>query len=285
MQFSVVTPTFNTMPWIKRCVGSVRGQQGVAVEHIIQDGGSADGTCEWLALQTDIRFESKPDDGMYDAINRGWDRASGDILSWLNADEQYLPGTLARVQQVFEENPDVELVCGNAIIVDETGAPLAARRELPLRAMWVAHTFLYIYSCTMFFRSSLRERGLLKFDTTFKISGDVDLVLRLLARGVRSMHISNYFSLFGIRADNLSMRPEQDADLLRELRSGLGYTSSRLVKAGFRAARWGERLLRSHYWPARLRYPYALDEVPAYKEILATRISGRFDLTKLSPRS
>ena len=87
MKFSIVTPVMNGMPQIRRCVGSVRGQKEAGCEHIIQDGGSSDGTVEWLKTQPHLRVCAEADMGMYDAINRGWSRAAGEVLSWLNADE------------------------------------------------------------------------------------------------------------------------------------------------------------------------------------------------------
>lgn len=91
-RFSVVTPTRNSLTKLKCCVGSVRGQTGVEVEHLVHDACSTDGTVGWLSGQNDLDSVSENDSGMYDAINRGWSRASGDIVSWLNSDEQYLPG-------------------------------------------------------------------------------------------------------------------------------------------------------------------------------------------------
>ena len=131
MKFSVVTPTRNALDKLKRCVGSVRGQTGVEIEHIVQDACSTDGTPEWLAGQADLLARSEQDAGMYDAINRGWGRATGDILSWLNSDEQYLPGTLEKVAGVFARNPEIDLIYGDALVVDAAGDLRAMRVRRP----------------------------------------------------------------------------------------------------------------------------------------------------------
>ena len=141
--FSVVTPCFNAVDVLPRCVGSIRGQKDVTVEHIIQDGFSKDQTAAWAARQPELIVHSEKDRGMYDAINKGWARSPGEILSWLNADEQYLPASLAHIAQVFRDNPDADIVYGNTIMVGPDGQPLAARREIPLRFAYVVNGFLH----------------------------------------------------------------------------------------------------------------------------------------------
>ncbi|NBS07699.1 MAG: glycosyltransferase, partial [Verrucomicrobia bacterium] len=90
MEISIVTPCFNSIHWIELCVRSVRhALQGCAYEHIVCDGGSTDGTLEYLRQQNDIHLIPGPDKGMYDALNKGMAAARGRILGHLNADEQY----------------------------------------------------------------------------------------------------------------------------------------------------------------------------------------------------
>ena len=212
MLFSIATPTFNCLSQLKSCVGSVRRQQGVEVEHLVQDGGSTDGTPAWLAAQTGLKAVSERDAGMYDAINRAWARGRGDVFAWLNADEQYLPGTLAHVASVFDQHPEIDMLFGDTLIVNHDGRLLAARREIPLRAWYVKNGFLYALSCSLFFRSRLVQKGWLKFDTSYRLAGDFDLMLRLLAQGARCRHVSRYYALFGITGDNLSMNPRMEQE-------------------------------------------------------------------------
>src|SRR5882757_299741 len=101
--FSVITPSFRNSNWLKLCVASV-ADQAVEVEHIVQDAGSDDGTLDWLSREPRVKAIVEPDSGMYDAVNRGLRRAQGDILSYLNCDEQYLPGALSAVEQFFSEH-------------------------------------------------------------------------------------------------------------------------------------------------------------------------------------
>src|SRR5688572_31350980 len=98
MTFSIITPSFRNSEWLKLCVASV-ADQGVEHEHIVQDGGSDDGTLDWLRIDPRVQAHVEKDAGMYDAINRGLNRATGDIIAHLNCDEQYLPGALPAVEK------------------------------------------------------------------------------------------------------------------------------------------------------------------------------------------
>lgn len=275
MKFSVATATRNALPVLQRCVGSIRGQRGVEVEHLVQDACSSDGTPAWLADQSDLYGVSEADRGMYDAINRAWARSTGQILSWLNSDEQYLPGTLQLVADVFESNPDVDWVYGGYIVVDGAGAPIAARRDIRLNYAYISHGFLYAASCTLFFRRRLLDSGLLKFDDTLRYAADMDLVLRLLRAGAKWKRIDRYISLFGYDGGNLSCSPRmlEETELLR-LRHGA--STSALKRRAYWAGRAVERLATGCYLPARIRYDFATDAVPSYRSVGSQLVSFRY---------
>src|ERR1017187_9697678 len=116
MKFSIITPSFRNSAWLKLCIASVADQAGVELEHIVQDSCSDDGTQDWLPQDRRVKAFIEKDGGMYDAINRGYRRAQGDILAHLNCDEQYLPGTLKHVQNFFEAHPDVEAIFAGAVV-------------------------------------------------------------------------------------------------------------------------------------------------------------------------
>lgn len=111
---SIITPTYNSGEFLEKCICSIMSQ-GVDVEHIIVDGGSKDNTIEIIKKYESayhMRWISEKDDGMYDAINKGMKMAKGDIVAWLNADDQYMPWTLKVVNHVFEMRPDVRWITG-----------------------------------------------------------------------------------------------------------------------------------------------------------------------------
>jgi glycosyltransferase involved in cell wall biosynthesis len=273
--FSVVTPTLNGGSRLRSCIGSVRGQIGVQVEHLIQDGGSVDGSAAWASEQADLRVESGQDGGMYDALNRGFSRAGGDIVSWLNSDEQYLPGALAAVAARFESDPDVDFVYGDAILVAPGGEPLSARREIPLRLAYMLNGPTYAISCTLFFRRRLLEQGLLAFDPSYRIVGDTDVVLRLLRHGRKSSKVDRYIGLFGVTGHNLSTHPDFAAEAERVRREHGAFTSPWLRRAVL-AGRVAEKLVRGAYRTVSLDYDYATDEVPNWRRVRASDVGWRW---------
>lgn len=264
MKFSIVTPVLNGMPDIRRCVGSVRNQRPVEVEHIVEDGCSTDGTVQWLSGQADVRVKSGPDQGMYDAINRGWLRADGDVLSWLNADEQYTPGALRRVEKELAEHPDADIIFGDCILVNSAGEAVATRREIPLRAWYVANGILYAQSGAMFFRRRVVETwgGI---DSSRRIAGDMAWVLRLLKAGARIRHIPSFLVLFTVSGRNLSLDPRA-ADEIRQIRAASGGYRSAAARSIPRALRCLEKALRGCYQWRRIRYGYVLDETGRLKD-------------------
>ncbi len=276
MKFCIATAVFNGMPFLKQCIGSVRGQDaGIARVHLVQDGGSTDGSREWLAQNDDLSVVMEKDAGMYDAINRAWDRGDGDVYSWLNSDEQYLPGTLATVRDYFHRHPEVDMVFGDAIIVDPNGRALAARREIPLRAWLVKNTFLYALSCTIFYRGRLKERGLLRLDTQYRVAGDTELILRLLDSGVVCHHLPRYLSLFGVDGRNLSLS-EGMARELAVIQANHGAYRSKAARTLVHGIRSAERFLAGCYFRDNVSYDVAVDDIPTFQHHRNVRLGFRF---------
>jgi len=199
---SVVTPSYRQLEWLRVCAASVADQAGVSVEHLIQDAGTGDGLEAWAASRPGLRLFVEPDQGMYDAVNRGLRRARGEICAYLNCDEQYLPGVLAEVAAVFRRRPEMDLLFGDAVLLRPSGEPFSYRRVvLPSRV----HTRLAIvgtFTCAMFFRRSLVERGY-EFNPAWKAIGDAEWVDRLLRDRVRMAVIRKPLAAFGLTGSNL----------------------------------------------------------------------------------
>jgi glycosyltransferase involved in cell wall biosynthesis len=213
MTFTILTPSFNNLPYLPRCCASVADQAGVEVEHLVVDGASTDGTPAWLRARHQP-FLSEPDHGMYDALNKGLDRARGAFVGWLNSDEQYLPGTLTAVADAFARHPGVDIVFGDALLVRPDGTLAAYRKAHPLRAAWLAASHLYALSCTLFFRRRILEAGF-RFDATYRMVSDLDFVLRILRAGHRSLHLPRYLAAFTLTGKNLTLDPGMAAERAR----------------------------------------------------------------------
>jgi len=207
MKVSVVTPVFNGMPWVEFCVRSVADQGEAVLEHLIQDGGSKDETisrCNRLNQNGILRLISEKDEGMYDAINRGFRKAKGDLVLHLNCDEQLLPGALDKVIPFFESHPEIEMAFGYVLVVNPSGNLLCYRKTL-LPTLWhtqVSH--LATLTAATFYRKSTIEKYDLYFDTSYKVLGDADLICRALKQGVKMAILPEYTSAFTITGSNLS---------------------------------------------------------------------------------
>ncbi|NOH00686.1 MAG: glycosyltransferase [Chloroflexi bacterium] len=129
---SIITPSYNQAKYLEQTILSVLNQDYPRIEYLVMDGASTDGSVEIIKKYVvesgglppgrKIDFwESAKDNGQADAINKGFARATGEIIAWLNSDDYYLPGTVRAAVKVFEENPDVVLVYGNMLAVDENG--------------------------------------------------------------------------------------------------------------------------------------------------------------------
>ena len=206
LRFSVITPSYNPSPWLPLCIASVR-DQGVEVEHIVQDAGSTDGTLDWLRQDIRVKLFVERDSGMYDAVNRGLRRAQGDILSYLNCDEQYLPGCLRAVEAFFQSHADVDVLFGDVVVVNANLEYLFHRKvQVPLKHhIWVSH--LPALTCATFFRRTLLDRHGLFFDTRFRDVGDAEWVLRLLQHQIPMAVVRQFTSVFTMTGENMSTKP------------------------------------------------------------------------------
>ena len=206
MRFSVITPSFNPSPWLKLCIASV-ADQGVDVEHIVQDAGSSDGTLDWLPQDRRVSTFVERDNGMYDAVNRGLRRAGGDILAYLNCDEQYLPGCLEAVGRFFTTHSDVDVLFGDFVVVNADLNYMFHRKvQVPLKHhTWVSH--LPAATCATFFRRTVLTKHGLFFDARLRDVGDAEWMLRLLKHRIPMAVLRQFTSVFTITGENMSAKP------------------------------------------------------------------------------
>lgn len=119
-RISIVTPSFNQAQFLERTVRSVLDQQYPHVEYLVMDGSSSDGSVAIIRRYENrlAYWQSQPDGGQADAIQRGFQLASGDVLAYLNSDDVLLPGALQRVADVFSTHPECQLLVGNSLRID-----------------------------------------------------------------------------------------------------------------------------------------------------------------------
>lgn len=120
---SIITPSYNQAKYLEQTILSVLNQSYSKIEYIVIDGGSSDGSVDIIKKYQDhlAYWVSEKDKGQADAINKGFAKATGEIIAWLNSDDYYLLDTISKVVKIFEENPEVVFVYGNMLAVDEDG--------------------------------------------------------------------------------------------------------------------------------------------------------------------
>lgn len=230
MKFYIVTPTFNSLSWLQCCIRSVADQvgDGVEVHHHVQDGASTDGTIEWLAEwqqnHTDVRgyvftYESAGDEGMYDAINKAWEKmpSDTDVTAHLNSDEQYLPRALKGVAEAFEMHSAAEIVLGTYIIVDADGGYICHRRPVkPSR--WRSQTVCEIITCSCFHKVSVFQKHGIRFNIQYRALADLVFYRNIVAAEVRCAVIPQLLtSTFALTGKNLAWTPVSYAEWVEEM--------------------------------------------------------------------
>lgn len=179
MKFSIVTPAYNMERWATETIESVLSQEGdFEIEYIVVDDGSSDGTAN-LARRYEARVKdgmyqvrcrkitmeviSQTNTGMYEAINRGFLRATGDVFAWINADDLYESGAFAKIAAVLRRYPDIQWVKGIVTQIDENGS--VVRRGVPnvYRQDWLALGIYgmeayFVEQDSVFWRRSLWEK-------------------------------------------------------------------------------------------------------------------------------
>jgi glycosyltransferase involved in cell wall biosynthesis len=204
MLFSIITPSFRSSAWLKLCIASV-ADQGIELEHIVQDSLSDDGTLDWLMLDQRVRACAEKDAGMYDAVNRGLKKSGGDFLAYLNCDEQYLPGTLKAVADYFDRHPDIDVLFADCLVVDDKGECFCYRKvQVPFKYhTMVSH--LQIFTCSTFFRRRIIDNHGLFFNTQWRDLGDAEWVLRLLEAKIRMGVLRRFTSTFTDTGANMNL--------------------------------------------------------------------------------
>jgi glycosyltransferase involved in cell wall biosynthesis len=204
VDISIVTPVFNSIRWIDLCVRSVRhALQGQSYEHIVVDGGSTDGTLEYLRQQQDIRLILGPDKGMYDALNKGMAAARGRILGHLNADEQYDRAGLAHAFEKLDQ-AGADAVFGPTIMLDEHLNFLYLFKQITVPRPIDADWHMPVQTCSFLFRRPVWERC--PYPAEYRIVGDHVWFRRQMRLGLKLVSIRNPIGLFTWHQDDIAKR-------------------------------------------------------------------------------
>lgn len=228
---SVVTPALNNAEYIEDAIQSVAGQGHVSVEHIVIDGASTDNTQDILQRHPDVKWVSEPDDGQSDAINKGFLRASGELLGWLNADDYYLPGGLEAIARAARENPEADVVYGDCVFVDGQGLIVRSKVEHAFDPAILLYFGCHIPSTSTFLRRRVVESGML-LDREFRVCMDFEYFARLAQAGYRFHYVPRFIAAFRWHGNNASLnyaaRRAQERLLVQRAFGGQPYAASTL---------------------------------------------------------
>lgn len=196
---SIVTPSFNQAEFVERTVKSVLDQNYPKLEYIIQDGGSRDGTRELLEKYRNsfFHFESGKDQGQANALNIGFKYATGEIMAYLNSDDLLLPGALHCVAAFFAKHPDVDVVYGHRVLIDENGREIG-RWVLPPHDDEVLLWADYVPQETLFWKRNIWDKVGGHIDESFKFAMDWDLILRFRNAGAKFARLPRFLGAFRV---------------------------------------------------------------------------------------
>jgi glycosyltransferase involved in cell wall biosynthesis len=235
--FTIVTPSFNQGQFIRDCIESVLRQDdgSMHIEHIIVDACSTDETPAIVKEYPHLTWISEPDRGQCDALNKGFSKASGDIVGWLNADDYYLPGAFTAVKAMASRPWDI--LFGDCMFVNAKGKLIRKKVEVPFWEPLFLYFGIYIPTTSSFFRRRVFEQGHF-LDISYKYTMDYEYFLRLSRAGATFRYLRQFLACQRFHGSNVSSNVEgRRNDRLKTLdRYGVaffpGIIPKRLVHAG-----------------------------------------------------
>lgn len=259
-RLAIVTPSYQQARSLEETMRSVLEQPGVAGDYVVQDGGSTDGSVEIIARWAELGqgrretgagrkengerksvdgdrrlvWESAPDGGQADAIAKGFAKTSGgpdDLMAWINSDDFYLPGALRYVVDYFARHPEVDVIYGHRVVVDENSQEIG-RWHLPKHDPEVLRLNDFVPQETLFWRRRIWDKAG-GIDTSFKFAMDWDLLLRFQEAGARIVRVPYFLACFRIHAAQKTSAQmhsvgQEEIDRLRERTFGRRITPAEL---------------------------------------------------------
>jgi glycosyltransferase involved in cell wall biosynthesis len=264
---SIITPSFNQARYLDEMFTSVTNQRYDNYEHIVVDGMSTDGTLEILHNlgsnneRSNVAWISEMDSGQSEALNKGFRLAKGEIIGWLNSDDRYRPNCFDYVARIFRDHPDIDIVYGDYVLIDESGKLLRLRREIEFNAfILLYHRVLYIPTTATFFRRRIFDENNW-LDERLNYAMDLEFFIRLSRRGYRFMHVPEVLADFRLHPNSktCSSPDQQQAEHLQVVLAAsrllynlpsphLKGTMLLFLRLLACTRRYSEKLLRGYYW-------------------------------------
>jgi glycosyltransferase involved in cell wall biosynthesis len=265
-KISVITSCFNHAPFIRETIESILSQNYPDLEYIVIDGGSTDGSAE-IIREYESRlsyFVSEPDRGHGHALNKGFEKSTGEIMAWLNSDDKYMPKSLQTVADIFDQHQDVEWLTGTNGWWNDRGVMIRAANNYKNAADFIRGDFAWIQQESTFWRRSLWEKSGAWINETYKFMVDGELWTKFFLYA-ELYHAHCILSGYRSHGDNRALH-NYDA-CISEMQQAINHLRPQL------------------YLKARPRYP-VLDYVegqwvqnfiksPSYPEVMARKVLRR----------
>jgi len=232
MRFTIITPCLNREKFIAEAIESVLAQQYDDVEHWIIDGGSTDKTLDIVRSYSHLRVVSERDRGVYDAFNKGLDRATGDAVIFLNSDDLLTPGTLAFAQQIFQNAIGTLIISGGCEIFRQTDAGREVemhryadpkQNQLNFRNVTLGYPNI---NARIFRRSVFARLG--RFNLAYPMASDRDLLMRAALANIPDAPVANIVYRYRWHEGSLTMNAG-NSSMSQAQRDGLNIIASLLA--------------------------------------------------------
>lgn len=199
---SIVTPSFNQGHFLEKTIHSVLSQHYPALEYIIQDGGSTDESLNIIRrYQTAFKhWESRPDHGQSHALNLGFKHSTGEIMGYLNSDDLLMGGCLQYVAHYFTSHPEVDVVYGHRVIINEDDQEVGRWILSPHHSRALTYAD-FVPQETLFWRRRIWEKAGGGIDESFRFAMDWDLLLRFLQAGAKFVRLPRFLGAFRVHAN------------------------------------------------------------------------------------
>ena len=200
-KLTVVTPSYNQSQYLERTILSILNQQYPNLEYFIMDGGSTDGSVDIIKKYEPYLagWVSEKDRGQTDAINKGFERATGDYVAFQNSDDVFAPNAFTRVADAWRKAPNTDVFFGDMYITDETDGILEEMRAPAFCAECHIYEGMQVFNQSLFIRRDrLTQLGLL--DETLRFVIDYEIVARLgVQPGIRFRHVDGFWGGFRVQ--------------------------------------------------------------------------------------
>lgn len=205
---SIITPSLNQGRFIEQTILSVIRQSYKNIEYIIMDGGSTDNTIEIIkeyAKDPRIQWFSEKDEGQYDAVNKGFMMAKGEILGWINADDIYTEYAVENIAEIFSKRPDVQVVYGKFYTFTEKRKLMRIPFTIPFSYKWLKR-YCFVNPSVTFIKASLIQQEGFLIDNSVPTYGDWDWFLRIAEAGKKFYRFPRVIGYFRIHSNSRIMR-------------------------------------------------------------------------------